>query len=76
MYIHKFIIYKIKLQHIIDKEREVSSITFAHLPKCRVLANCIMLAVKCAVNISCCIALEVECNVSVHPPFVLPSLLR
>ena len=56
---------------VINREREMSSITFAHMPKCRVLAgkfgvympNCIILAVKGGVNTSHCIVLEVECRV-------------
>ena len=64
----------------------MASITFAHVPKCRVSAvkysvympNCIILAVKCGVNISRCIALEVEYSIEAHPPTLLipPSLLR
>ena len=56
----------------IDREREASLITFAHVPRCRVLAvkysvyapkNCITLAVKCGVNTLDCIVLKVKCSV-------------
>ena len=53
---------------VIDRERQVSSITFVHIPKGRMLVfkysvyapNCIILVVKCGVNTSRCIVLEVE----------------
>ena len=56
---------------IINGKKEGSSITFVHVPKCRVLAvnysiympNCIILAVKCGVNSSRCTVLEVECSI-------------
>ena len=62
---------KHKDEPVVNREREMSSITFAHVPKCRVLAvkysayvpNCIILAIKCDVNISHYIVLEVEYSV-------------
>ena len=56
---------------VINREREMSSVIFAHMPKCRVLAvkysvdvpKCIILAVKCGVNTSHYIVLEVECSI-------------
>ena len=55
----------------INREREGSSITYAHVLNCRVLVlkysvyapNYIKLVEKCSVNTSCCIVLEVECSV-------------
>ena len=49
---------------VINREREVSSITFVLVGKFSVyVPNCIILAVKGGDNTSHCIVLEVECRV-------------